>query len=142
MTLHMMKSGLVILLALVVGASQLCACMASMNASPMMAAPFEHQSTVMEMGDHGAYHDEDSDHDMHGDETGCAHCSAPSLLETTLVAEFSALLSQPEIEKNVPSLLATASDGIAQTLSPIARGHAWLDPPPTTPITLKIRLLN
>lgn len=97
---------------------------------------------MMEMGDHSAHHDDDSDHDMHGGETDCSHCSAPSLLETALVAEFSVTLPQPEIEKFVPNLLALARDVLVKTLPPVARGHAWLDPPPTTPITLKTRLLN
>lgn len=140
MIFHMMKSGFVILLAMVFSASQLCACMSPMGVTP--AEQHQHQAPAMEMGDHADHQTKDTGHDRHGGETGCSHCSAPSLLEAALAAKFTTTLSHPEFEKFVPSALALTDNRFGKILPMIARGHAWLDPPPTTPITLKTRLLN
>ncbi len=144
-----MKTSLVMFLALIFSASQLCACVAPMSDAPISDAPSSHEhgahlaaNADASAHDHGAHQQHDGEHERPDSQTGCAHCIVPSLLKSTLTVDLAATLSHPDAQKFITVIAASAIDGVDQYLLRVTRGHAWLDPPPTTPVTLKTRLLN
>ncbi|GJL94286.1 MAG: hypothetical protein DHS20C05_06910 [Hyphococcus sp.] len=141
MALSAIKTAFLVMLATIIGAGQVCACAPTLNSSHENMATTDH--AIHDEMDHSASHDVGEYHLEHDTscEEGCAHCNQSSLSKSVNASGAATIPLPPAPEK-----LAIYADGVMfwkdSGVFKNARSLGWLDPPPITPVTLKIRLLN
>lgn len=141
MAFSALKATFLVMLAILFGAGQACACAPSFNSSHKNMAGMDH-AAHQEMT-HNASHDAG---DQHGGQEAlcdedCAHCNQTSLSQSANLSNIAAIPSP-----SAPEKLALFSDTFSLPnvgdIPSYVGSLAWLDPPLVTPVTLKIRLLN
>ncbi len=141
MALSTLKTVFLVMLATIIGAGQVCACASTFNSSHKDMTMTGH--AVHEEMDHSASHDMSERHRDHDStcEESCAHCNQSSLFKAVNTSGDATIPSPP-----APEELATYADEVNIRNDRSVFEHTgslgWLDPPPITPVTLKVRLLN
>lgn len=76
----------------------------------------------------------------HNDDDRCIHCDA-----TPIFAELQAADTKLDVPASAPSLASRAEEASDTPAAPASQPvtlNRWYDPPPQSPVTLKVRLLN
>lgn len=150
MRLRSAHSILVVLLALVMSIGQVCACT---NHTPSQSAhdtpahvahagSSDHQSADHHHENASPHQSADNRHEMPcEDDNDCAHCQQSAFLTSGSDIDQANLSPVPSYEKL--AIIADVLPAYQPGFPPEAlSGLAWLDPPPQTPVSLKVRLLN
>lgn len=140
MTLNAIKTAFLVMLAALFGAGQVCACASSHATSHDKMAGMDHASHQERM--HHASHNAGEQHGGHEAlcEEDCAHCNQTSLFQSANLSDFATVPSPPAPEKLALFIDIFSPPNVGNIPKPVI-SLAWLDPPPITPVTLKIRLL-
>jgi hypothetical protein len=158
MTLNYMRTVLIAVIVVVFGYGQLaCACIAPASTSELSVQAPE---TIMEMSDpaHMAHssnpaHDisqktEKMDHQNHGDRGhdeeshDCTHCDDGQIASLNSDGIADAFVPEPSPKKSIKTAAVFSPPTRAFMAPTSLAGLRWLDPPQSTPVSLKIKLLN